>query len=65
MYSCFINSTIAQANENNHSSKIAFFVPTSLSLLLKLHLWVVAKAPFGHQGRRTIFCLKVFCSQVS
>ena len=24
MYSCFINSTIAQANENNHSSKIAF-----------------------------------------
>ena len=30
MYSCFINSTIAQANENNHSSKIAFFVPTAL-----------------------------------
>lgn len=29
MYSCFINSTIAQANENNHSSKVAF-----LSLLL-------------------------------
>ena len=24
MYSCFVNSTIAQANENNHSSKIAF-----------------------------------------
>ena len=29
MYSCFINSTKAQANENNHSSKVAF-----LSLLL-------------------------------
>ena len=29
MYSCFINSIKAQANENNHSSKVAF-----LSLLL-------------------------------
>lgn len=29
MYSCFINSIKAQANESNHSSKIAF-----LSLLL-------------------------------
>lgn len=65
MYSCFVNSTITQANEINHSSKIAFFAPTFLSLLLKLHLWVVAKAPFWNQGRRTIFCLKVFCSQVS
>lgn len=38
MYSCFINLTKAQANENNHSSKIAFFVPAALSVLLKLHL---------------------------
>ena len=50
MYSCFVNSTITQANEINHSSKIAF-----LSLLLFIR-FVEEFEEFIHFRNTLLFC---------